>query len=79
MSVKKKAVGKRVGKPLKKKRCKRIIQPVSKHVHKGYVKAGTPIFFNAPTGKAQKSVVKKKKIYNALNLEIKQKADKLEW
>ena len=56
MSVKKKAVGKRVGKPLKKKRCKRIIQPVSKHVHKGYVKAGTPIFFNAPTGKAQKPI-----------------------
>ena len=55
MSVKKKAVGKRVGKPVKKKRYKRIIQPVSKHVHKVY---GTPAFFNAPTGKAQKSVVK---------------------
>ena len=54
MSVKKKAVGKRVGKPLKKKRCKRIIQPVSKHVHKGYVKAGTPTF-NAPTGKSSKA------------------------
>ena len=76
MSVKKKAVGKRVGKPVKKKRYKRIIQPVSKHVHKVY---GTPTFFNAPTGKAQKSVVKKKKIYNALNLEIKRKADKQEW
>ena len=77
MSVKKKAVGKRVSKPAKKKRYKRIIQPVSKHVHKVY---GTPTFFNAPTGKAQKPVVKKKKkIYNALNLEIKQKADKLEW
>ena len=75
MSVKKKAVGKRVGKPVKKKRYKRIIQPVSKHVHKVY---GTPTFFNAPTGKAQKSVVKKK-IYNALNLEIKRKADKQEW
>ena len=76
MSVKKKAVGKRVGKPVKKKTYKRIIQPVSKHVHKIY---GTPTFFNAPTGKAQKSVVKKKKIYNALNLEIKRKADKQEW
>ena len=76
MSVKKKAVGKRVSKPAKKKRYKRIIQPVSKHVHKVY---GTPAFFNAPTGKAQKSVVKKKKIYNALNLEIKRKADKQEW
>ncbi len=76
MSVKKKAVGKRVGKPVKKKRYKRIIQSVSKHVHKVY---GTPTFFNAPTGKAQKSVVKKKKIYNALNLEIKRKADKQEW
>ena len=51
MSVKKKAVGKRVGKPVKKKRYKRIIQPVSKHVHKVY---GTPTFFNAPTDKAQK-------------------------
>ena len=76
MSVKKKAVGKRVGKPVKKKRYKRIIQPVSKHVHKVY---GTPTFFNAPTGKAQKLVVKKKKVYNALNLEIKRKADKQEW
>ena len=76
MSIRKKAVGKRVGKPAKKKRYKRIIQPVSKHVHKVY---GTPTFFNAPTGKAQKSVVKKKKIYNALNLEIKRKAVKQEW
>jgi len=55
VSVKKKAVGKRVGKPVKKKRYKRIIHPVSKHVHKGYVKAGTPTF-NAPTGKAQKPI-----------------------
>ena len=55
MSVRKKAVGKRVGKPAAKKRYK-IISPrlVSMRVQKGYVKAGTPTFFNAPTDKAQK-------------------------
>ena len=53
MSVRKKAVGKRVGKPAAKKRYK-IISPrlVSMRVQKGYVKAGTPTFFNVPTGKA---------------------------
>ena len=59
--------------PAKKKRYKVIsLRPVSRHFTKGYVKAGTPTFFNAPAGKVQKPVVKKK-IYNALNLEMKEK------
>ena len=60
MSVRKKASGKRIGKPAKKKRYKVISpRPVSRHFTKGYVKAGTPTFFNTPTGKVQKPVVKK--------------------
>ena len=62
MIVRKKAVGKRVGKLAKKKRYKVISpRPVSKHIQKGFVKDGTPTFFNAPTGKVQRPIVKKKK------------------